>query len=111
MLRMLEVAKISQLAEFSNGIKETQAALTLPSTVEIPKKRCTIFPFHPRDGKEDRREGVVLWVPQSIEELIKVSMEHLKISNDSSILSEQGGKILYTDLINNDEKLFLVTKV
>nr|ALX27201.1 outward rectifying K+ channel [Ammopiptanthus mongolicus] len=110
MIKMLEVAKVSQLAELSNSIQETQAALTPPSTVEIPKKRCTVFPFHPWDDKEDRREGVVLWVPQSIEELIKVAVKHLKISNGSCILSEQGGKILYVDMISNDEKLFLVSE-
>lgn len=82
----------------------------LPSTDEIPRKRCTVFPFHPWGQKEDRREGVVLWVPQSIEELVKVAMKHLGISNSSYILSEQGGKILYVDMINNDEKLFLVSE-
>lgn len=78
--------------------------------MEIPKKRCTIFPFHPWDDKEDRREGVVLWVPQSIDELIKVAMKHLKISNGSCILSQDGGQILYVDMISNDEKLFLVSE-
>ncbi|XP_061352740.1 potassium channel SKOR-like isoform X2 [Gastrolobium bilobum] len=102
MIKMLEVAKVSQLAELSVSIPETRE--------EIPKKRCTVFPFHPLDHKEDRREGVVLWVPQSIEELVKVAMKHLEISNASCILSEQGGKILYVDMISNDEKLFLVSE-
>ncbi|KAL2342323.1 hypothetical protein Fmac_003608 [Flemingia macrophylla] len=110
MVKMLEVAKISQLAELSGSIHETQATPMLQSTDEISRKRCTVFPFHPRDHREVRREGVVLWIPQSIEELIKEAMKHFKIPNGSCILSEQGGKILYVDMINNDEKLFLVNE-
>ena len=67
---------------------EFAAAWILALTDEIPKKRCTIFPFHPWDHKENRREGVVLWVPQSIKELLMVAMEHLRISNGSCILTE-----------------------
>ncbi|XP_027339894.1 potassium channel SKOR-like [Abrus precatorius] len=109
MIKRLEVAKVSQLVELSNSIHETQATPMLQSTDEISKKRCIVFPFHPWVHKEDRKEGVVLWVPQSIEELIKEAMKHLEISNGSYILSEDGGKILYVDMIYNDEKLFLVS--
>ncbi|XP_029127278.1 potassium channel SKOR isoform X2 [Cajanus cajan] len=110
MIKMFEVAKVSQLAELSSSIHETQATPMLQSRNEIPRKRCIVFPFHPWDQKEERKEGVVLWVPQSIKELIKESMKHLDIPNGSCILSEQGGKILYVDMINNDEKLFLVNE-
>ncbi|TKY61090.1 Potassium channel SKOR [Spatholobus suberectus] len=110
MIKMLEVAKVSQLAELSNNIHGTQATPMLQSTDEIPRKRCIVFPFHPWDHKEDRKEGMVLWVPQSIEELIREAMKHLGIPNSSYILSEQGGKILYVDMINNNEKLFLVSE-
>ncbi|RDX75537.1 Potassium channel SKOR, partial [Mucuna pruriens] len=110
MIKMLEVAKVSQLAELSNSIHETQATSMLQSTDGIPRKRCIVFPFHPWDHKEDREEGVVLWVPQSIEELIKEAMKYLEIPKGSCILSEQGGKIVYVDMINNDEKLFLVSE-
>lgn len=82
----------------------------LQSTDEIPRRRCVVFPFHPWDHKEDRKEGVVLWVPQSVEELVNEAMKHLEIPNGSYILSEQGGKILYVDMINNNEKLFLVSE-
>ncbi|KAK7358107.1 hypothetical protein VNO77_00028 [Canavalia gladiata] len=111
MIKMLEHANVSQLAQLSNCIHETRATPRLPSTYEIPKKRCIVFPFHPWwDHRENRKEGVVLWVPQSIEELITEATKHLEISNNSYILSEQGGKILYVDMINNDEKLFLVSE-
>lgn len=110
MIKMLEAAKASQLVELSNNIHETQATPMLQSTDEIPRRRCVVFPFHAWDHKEDRKEGVVLWVPQSVEELINEAMKHLEIPNGSYILSEQGGKILYVDMINNNEKLFLVNE-
>ncbi|CAJ1936562.1 unnamed protein product [Sphenostylis stenocarpa] len=110
MIKMLEVAKVSQLAELSYDIHETPATPMLQSTNEIPKRRCIVYPFHPWDHKADKKEGVVLWVPQSIEELMKEAGKHLETTNNSYILSEQGGKILYVDMINNDEKLFLVNE-
>jgi hypothetical protein len=69
--------------------------------------KCTVFPFHPWDPKEKRREGVVLWVPQTIEELVKAAMEQLK-SSGGYLLSENGGKILDVNMISHDQKLFLV---
>ncbi|XP_028756660.1 potassium channel SKOR [Neltuma alba] len=108
MIKMLQVAKISQLTELSHSIQESRAKVLLPSTDEIPRKKCTVFPFHPWDHKEERRQGVVLWVPKSIEELVQVAMKHLNSSSGSCILSEHGGKILDVDLIGNDDKLFLV---
>lgn len=88
---------------------EFAETLLLPSTNECPRKKCTVFPFHPWDHK-DRKVGAVLWVPHSIEELIKVANEHLKPSSGSCILSEHGGEILDVDMISNDEKLYLVSK-
>jgi hypothetical protein len=73
----------------------------------MQRMKCTVFPFHPWDPKEKRREGVVLWVPQTIEELVKAAMEHLK-SSGGYLLSENGGKILDVNMISHDQKLFLV---
>ncbi|XP_054786421.1 potassium channel SKOR-like [Prosopis cineraria] len=109
-IKMLEVAKVTQLALLSHGIQEPRAKVLLLSTDEIPRKKCTVFPFHPWDQKSDKREGVVLWVPKTIEELVQVAMKHLNSSSSSSILSEHGGKILDVDMISNDEKLFLVSE-
>jgi CCR4-NOT transcriptional regulation complex NOT5 subunit len=73
----------------------------------MQRMKCTVFPFHPWDPKEKRREGDVLWVPQTIEELVKAAMEQLK-SSGGYLLSENGGKILDVNMISHDQKLFLV---
>lgn len=67
-----------------------------------------MFPFHPWGPNEHRRPGIVLWVPKSIDELIKTASDQLEISNGSCILSEEAGKILDVDLINDGQKLYLV---
>jgi hypothetical protein len=82
--------------------------LLLATTDEMRRKTCTVFPFHPWDPKEERREGVVLWVPQSIQELIKAAKEQLKCSSGTCILSENGGKILDINMVTNDQELYLV---
>lgn len=74
------------------------------------RRKCTVFPFPPWDAKEERRQGVVLWVPETMEELITAAKEQLKCSADSCILSENGGRILDIDMINNEQKLFLVSE-
>ena len=68
-------------------------------------RKCTVFPFHPWSPKEHRRSGIVLWVPHSIEELIKIAADQLQFLNASCILSEDAGKILDVNLINDDQKL------
>ena len=50
----------------------------------------------------------MLWVPNSIEELIKTAAHQLEISSGCSILSEEAGKILEVDLISDGQKLYLI---
>ena len=71
-------------------------------------KKCTVFPFHPWDPKDHRRHGIVLWVPHTIEELIKRAAEQLEFSSDSCILSEDAGKITDVDMIKDGQSLYLV---
>ena len=66
-----------------------------------------MFPFHPWDPKEKRKEGVVLWVPLTMEELIESSQELLNCSG-SRILSEEGGRISDVAMICDNQKLYLV---
>ncbi|KAJ6418648.1 hypothetical protein OIU84_001921 [Salix udensis] len=91
LIKLLEAARSSQIAD------------------DMQRMKCTVFPFHPWDPKEKRRDGVVLWVPQTIEELVKAAMDELK-SSGGYILSENGGKILDVKMISHDQKLFLVNE-
>lgn len=101
LIRLLEDARSAQLSEFPYCSQE------IPDKVH-PKK-CTVFPFHPWDPKEHRQHGIMLWVPHKIEELIQAASEQLDISSCSCILSEDGGKIIDVDMINDDQKLYIVS--
>ncbi|KAH9649316.1 Potassium channel SKOR [Citrus sinensis] len=73
-------------------------------------RKCTVFPFHPWDEKMHRRHGIVLWVPHNIEELIKLTVDKLDFPGGHSMLLEDGGKILNVDMINDGQKLYLISE-
>ncbi|KAG7986216.1 hypothetical protein I3843_03G069900 [Carya illinoinensis] len=100
LIRLLEDARSAQLSEFPYSSQE------IPDKVH--QKKCTVFPFHPWDPKEHRQHGIMLWVPHTIEELIRAASEQLDISSCSCILSEDGGKIIDVDMINDEQKLYIV---
>ncbi|KAK1313076.1 Potassium channel KOR1 [Acorus calamus] len=95
LIRLLESAKASELLEFPNHSED------IPD--KMHPRRCTVFPFHPWDPKEKRREGVMLWIPRSLKDLIESSNEQLKC-NGSKILSEEGGRITDVDMISDGQK-------
>ncbi|KAJ4706267.1 Potassium channel SKOR [Melia azedarach] len=100
LIKLLEDAKSTQLSEFPYDSQDM-----------IEKKhprKCTVFPFHPWDGKESRRHGIVLWVPRNIEELMKIAADQLDFPSGDCILSEDGGKFFDIDMINDGQKLYLV---
>ncbi|KAJ4835812.1 hypothetical protein Tsubulata_031355 [Turnera subulata] len=100
LIKLLQAARDSQLSESSECPQRMQN--------EMGRRKCTVFPFHPWDQLEKRREGAVLWVPPTIEELVKAAMEQLK-THHGVILSENGGRILDVNMISDDQKLFLVS--
>ncbi|KAJ0105934.1 hypothetical protein Patl1_19539 [Pistacia atlantica] len=65
MMKLLEVARTSQMSEFSICHQKIQD--------KLQRRKCTVFSFHPYDLKERerRKEGIVLWVPETMEELIR----------------------------------------
>lgn len=71
-----------------------------------------MFPFHPRESKEHKRNGIVLRIPNSIQVLIQEAMVHLNCTSDAHffILSEDAGKIIDADLIHDGQKLYLVSE-
>lgn len=101
LIKLLEDAKSAQLTEFPFPQEITD---------KVHPKKCTVFPFHPWDPKEQRRNGVVLWIPHTIQELIKTAAEQIGFSSDSCILSEDAGKIIDVSMIKDDQKLYLVNE-
>ncbi|KAK9118097.1 hypothetical protein Scep_016190 [Stephania cephalantha] len=102
----------NKLIELLEVAKSTQAQL-LDCTQEFQertvKKRCTVFPFHPQDPKESRRVGIALWVPHSMDELIKEAAKQLRLTGSSYIIvSEDVGKILDVDMISDGQKLYVL---
>ncbi|KAL7094338.1 hypothetical protein ACP275_11G097300 [Erythranthe tilingii] len=103
MITLLEEAKIAQLSELQDSSQEI-------TTDKIHRKKCTVFPFHPWNQKEGRRNGVVMWIPPTIEELIKAASDQLETPEEdgSCVLSEDGGKIIEVDMITDGQKLYLI---
>lgn len=99
LIKLLEDAKGSQLSEFSPSFGRSQD--------EGQRVRCTVFASEPNDLKDERSRGVVLWVPQSLDELINTAKEQLRISSANCVVSEDGAKILDTNMISDCQKLFL----
>ncbi|KAL2457294.1 Potassium channel SKOR [Forsythia ovata] len=99
LIKLLEDAKITQLSEFSGCFERSED--------KMQKRKCTIFLGKPWDYRVERSIGVVLWVPQTIEELIETAKEALNFTSASCILSGSGGKILDISMISDNEKLYL----
>ncbi|XP_055828534.1 potassium channel SKOR [Solanum dulcamara] len=102
MISLLEEAKSAQLSEFPDVPHEISDKLR-------PRK-CTVFPFHPWESKDSRKLGVVLWVPETIEELVTKASEQLDFPSGSCILSEDAGKIFDIDMIVDGQKLYLINE-
>ncbi|KAG7032738.1 Potassium channel SKOR [Cucurbita argyrosperma subsp. argyrosperma] len=100
LLKLLEEAEATQLSETPFSSREFPA--------KKHTKKCTVFPFHPWNREENKRPGIVLWVPLSMEELIEVASDQLQISDKCCILSEDGGKIHDVHMIDECQKLYLV---
>ncbi|KAK9682313.1 hypothetical protein RND81_10G064600 [Saponaria officinalis] len=101
MIKLFEDAKYAQLSETAHS--------NMDIIDKMHPKKCTVFPFDPWRPKDDRLPGIVVWVPRSIQELVTTAAEHLDISRDSCILSEDGGKILDVDMIDDGQKLYLIS--
>ncbi|CAM8976872.1 unnamed protein product [Rhodiola kirilowii] len=102
-LKLMDDAKFTQLSESADNSQEIRE--------KMHRRQCTVFPFHPWEPKEQRRNGIVLRVPQNIEALIQEAIDLLDCTSDDAqfcILSEDAGKIMDVDLINDGHKLYLV---
>ncbi|XP_058185385.1 potassium channel SKOR-like [Rhododendron vialii] len=102
LIKLLEEAKSNQVSEFPNSSQET--------IDKVRWRKCTVFQSHPWDPKDRTKHGIVLWVPETIEELIKTAAQQLEFPSGSCILSEDAGKILDVDLISDGQKLYLISQ-
>ncbi|WOL20137.1 potassium channel KOR1-like isoform X1 [Canna indica] len=100
MMLLLEEAKSKELSKFPGRLQEVQEKTH-------SRRRCIVFPFHPWDQRDERKEGIMLWIPHTMEELIKSSQELLSCTG-SLILSEDGGRIPDVGMICDNQKLYLV---
>ncbi|ERM93810.1 hypothetical protein AMTR_s00138p00019640 [Amborella trichopoda] len=99
-INLLEEAKIDQLSRYPNYSQEIQG--------KIEAKKCTVFPFHPWGPREERKEGVVMWIPPTLDQLLSSSSELLGCFC-TCILSEDAGKILSVDMISDGQKLYAIS--
>ncbi|KAL8200265.1 hypothetical protein R6Q57_011604 [Mikania cordata] len=104
LIKLLEEAKSAQLSELPEGSQEI--------TDKMHPRKCTVYPFHPWDRKDISRFGVVVWIPRTIDELIKVSSEQLKLNDHPTfcIVTEDAGKVLDVDMITDGQKLYLISE-
>ncbi|KAK1410666.1 hypothetical protein QVD17_37204 [Tagetes erecta] len=104
LIKLLEEAKSSQLLEFPSSSEESKD--------KTPRKKCTIYAFQPWEQKDQSKLGIVLWVPDSIDELMKTAADHLKLDLDPTsciIVTEDAGQVSDVDMINDGQKLYLIT--
>ncbi|KAL4577955.1 hypothetical protein LXL04_014070 [Taraxacum kok-saghyz] len=100
-----------EILEESTSFQMSESSLQPTVTDKIQGKKCTIYPFYPWEVKEKHKYGVVLWVPDTIDELMKIAADNLKLefSTNFCIVTEDVGKILNVELITDGQKLYLIT--
>ncbi|KAG8076236.1 hypothetical protein GUJ93_ZPchr0006g44546 [Zizania palustris] len=107
LMQMLGQGKADELSKFPARGDEVRD--------KMHPRRCSVFPYHPWDGGDKRREGVVVWIPHTIEGLIRSAQEKLGLSVSDSdsgarlrLLGEDGAKVQDVDMVNDGQKLYLV---
>ncbi|KAJ1258843.1 hypothetical protein BS78_10G106400 [Paspalum vaginatum] len=108
---LLEQARVDELSKFpERGGEEVRD--------KMHPRRCSVFPYHPwragtgEDDRRQRKEGVVLWVPRTIEGLVAAAQEKLGVppapASRMRLLCEDGARVLDVDLVSDGQKLYLV---
>ncbi|KAF8723638.1 hypothetical protein HU200_021595 [Digitaria exilis] len=103
---LLEEARVEELSKFPERGEEVRG--------KMHPRRCSVFPHHPwRAGGEERRrkEGVILWIPHTIEGLVASAQEKLGVPGERSrmrLLGEDGARVLDVDTVSDGQKLYLV---
>ncbi|XP_010450508.1 PREDICTED: potassium channel GORK-like [Camelina sativa] len=110
--RMCGNKKLIKLLEDGNVTAESSSSQE-PQQERFERRKCTVFPFHPREAKEEpsRKHGVMLWIPSDLHKLVVTAVQELGLSDEASfvILSEDEGRITDIDMISNGQKLYLIS--
>jgi potassium channel len=76
---------------------------------KIHQRLCSVFPYHPLNTDVKRKEGVMLWIPHTINELIRSAQEKLGLSGSRlRLLCEDGAAVQEVDMVIDGQKLYLV---
>nr|CAC17380.1 guard cell outward rectifying K+ channel [Arabidopsis thaliana] len=106
LIKLLEDVKNAQSSIYPSSLRELQEE-------RIERRKCTVFPFHPQEAKEERsrKHGVVVWVPSNLEKLIVTAAKELGLSDGASfvLLSEDQGRITDIDMISDGHKLYMIS--
>ncbi|VAI72669.1 unnamed protein product [Triticum turgidum subsp. durum] len=76
---------------------------------KIHQRLCSVFPCHPLNTDAKRKEGVMLWIPHTMNELIRSAQEKLGLSGSRlRLLCEDGAAVQEVDMVIDGQKLYLV---
>ncbi|KQK18732.1 potassium channel KOR1 [Brachypodium distachyon] len=101
LMMLLEQAKAEELSKFPARSEEVRD--------KMHPRRCSVFPNHPWDTDGKRKEGVTLWIPHTIDWLIRSAQEKLGLSGSClRLLGEDGARVQDVDMVNDGQKLYLV---
>ncbi|KAL2644033.1 hypothetical protein R1flu_011620 [Riccia fluitans] len=76
----------------------------------LPRRRCTIFPYHPWTLRSLRTLGKVEWVPPTIEGILDVAFHEFG-KQATKVVNQDCGEITSSDLIGDMEKIYVVDDV
>ncbi|KAI4975837.1 hypothetical protein ZWY2020_049444 [Hordeum vulgare] len=101
LMMLLEQAKADELSKFPGRGEEVRD--------RMHPRRCSVFPNHPWDDGAERREGVTLWIPHTIDGLVRSAQEKLGMSGQGlRLLGEDGARVQEVDMVHDGQKLYLV---
>ncbi|XP_051119024.1 potassium channel SKOR-like [Andrographis paniculata] len=100
LMKLLQEATLKEMQELSYRHERVEDK-------SLSRRKCIVYPGFPWDHKEKQNMGVVLWIPDTMEELIKMANKELDFDNGSVILLENGCRIVEPSTISNEQKLFL----
>ncbi|CAN6164404.1 unnamed protein product [Urochloa humidicola] len=109
LLALLEQARADELSKFPERGEEASR----DHRMHHPR-RCSVFPYHPwreAAGRPRRKEGVVLWIPHTVEGLVASAQEKLGVPGHGErlrLLSEDGARLVDVDTVSDGQKLYLV---